>query len=149
MTKAAIPVAIVIGLAAAWWMSRSRPPAAQVPAIAPARSNVGERTATTSGPPPLLGNAAEAPGGAPQGPPPRARDPRPLVRDPRKPGYDAGRLYELRLNDAAGIFQAEPRDADFYLVFNESIRGDDGFRAQRDTTCAKYRDDWKQQAPRR
>ncbi|HEY0480342.1 MAG TPA: hypothetical protein VGD37_22640 [Kofleriaceae bacterium] len=38
--------------------------------------------------------------------------------------------------------------SDFYLMFGETTRGDEGFSAQRDGTCMKYRDEWLRQGER-
>ena len=214
--------ALVLGVAVAWWT----------------RASLGGGLPVAPGPP--------APGASPRPTPleipavarsvidgagpelarvPDAEDPTgPLERDPRGRGYDAARLYNLRIGDARGIFEAEPRVeawatqreadivasalsalqhadpdvrmevecrtgtcrvrvhsrrpsltdrmdfyplvclasfaepewgnstsddpsvedpySDFYLLFGAATRGADGFAAQRDSTCGRYRDAW-------
>ena len=110
MRTAVIVIAVALGLAAAWWMRRGVVDRDASSGSAAASSTSSHGTGAPATRVVTPGSAANVAGAQGHGPAPAVRDSHPLVRDPRQPGYDAARLFGTRLNDARGIFEAEPRD---------------------------------------
>jgi hypothetical protein len=105
---ASVVVVAGLGLFIAW-MTRPRGEVASAPVALPSRAAVSAETPTPA-PTPARQVVAEPTSAAQPSAATGERPYVPIERDPRAPGYDAARVYGLRLDGADLLFQSEPRD---------------------------------------